>query len=45
MEDQEDEVGMQRQGTEKEDIYNQVLKDENIDIRQMSHHDLVTTGT
>ena len=31
-EDQEDKVGMQRQGKEKEAIYNQVLKNENIDI-------------
>ena len=31
-EDQEDEVGMQRQGREKEAIYNQVLKNKNIDF-------------
>ena len=31
-EDQKDEVGMQRQGREKEAIYNQVLRNEHIDI-------------
>ena len=31
-EDQEDKVGMQRQGKEKEAIYNHVLKNENIAI-------------